>query len=226
VASRPDATRASETPRAESLTADERLLGRLRAGESAAFDELVRAEGPKLLAVCRRLLANEDDAQDAVQDAFLSAFKALGGFEGGSKLSTWMHRIAINAALMKRRARRRRPELSIEELLPRFLDDGHHAEPPVPWSRSSLRGDPGAEAGREIEREETRRQVLACIDRLPENYRSVLLLRDIEELDTEETARALGMTANAVKVRLHRAHQALRTLLDPHFRRGGEAAPC
>ena len=185
------------------------LVARLRAGSDAAYEELVRAQGARLLAVARRLLRSEEDARDAVQDAFISAFRAIDRFEGGSRLSTWLHRIVVNAALMKLRSQQRKPETSIEDLLPRFLEDGHFAEPPAEWQQT---------ADQALERHETRELVRQAIDGLPENYRTVLLLRDIEELDTAETAEALGVTANAVKIRLHRARQALRGQLDEHMR--------
>lgn len=188
--------------------AEATLLARLRAGEDGAYEELVRSQGGRLLAVARRLLDSEEDARDAVQDAFLSAFRSIGRFEGEARLSTWLHRIVVNASLMKLRTRRRKPEKSIEELLPRFTEDGHMAEPAVPWRA-------GAES--EAERAELRRLVLGQIHALPENYRNVLLLRDIEGLDTEETAQTVGISPNAVKTRLHRARQALRGLLEPHL---------
>src|SRR6187402_14143 len=101
------------------------LLKALRSGQEAAFDTLVRAHSGRMLAVCRRILRNEEEAKDAVQEAFLSAFRGLAKFEGGSLLGTWLHRIAVNASLMRLRSRKRRPEESIEELLPTFKDDGH-----------------------------------------------------------------------------------------------------
>jgi len=166
---------------------------------------------PRLLSVARRLLRNEDDAKDAVQDAFVSAFRSLESFEGGCQVSTWLHRITVNSALMKLRTRRRKPEESIEELLPAFLEDGHHARHPHEW-----RDDAETLLGRKEEREFVR----SAIDRLPESYRTVLLLRDIEDLDTAEVARALDLNEGTVKVRLHRARQALRTLLEARFRKG------
>jgi RNA polymerase sigma-70 factor (ECF subfamily) len=190
---------------------DAALLERLRAGDEAAYEELVRTHGGRLLAVARRFLRNEEDARDAVQDAFLSAFRSIGRFEGQARLSTWLHRIVVNAALMKLRSRRRKPEQSIEELLPAFLEDGHMAQPAAEWRIS------GADAA---ERNQLRQLLLDKIQELPEGHRNVLLLRDIEELDTEETAEAMGLSAAAVKTRLHRARQALRALLDPHLREG------
>jgi len=189
------------------LPPDERkLLERLREGEEAAFEELVRSQGGRMLSVAKRMLRNEDDAQDAVQDAFLSAFRALDRFEGGSRLGTWLHRIVVNAALMKLRTRRRKPEEPLDPLLPRFQEDGHLERPARAWARR---------ADEALESEETRRLVLDRIAELPETYRTVLLLRDVEGLDTEETAQALAITTGAVKTRLHRARLALRELLDP-----------
>lgn len=189
------------------------LIARLRRGEDAAFEELIRAYGGRLLAVARRFLPVEEDARDAVQDAFLSAFRAIESFQGQARLSTWLHRIVVNAALMKLRSRSRKPEVLIEDLLPDFLEDGHMASPAVEWRKPA--DDP-------VERSQLRALVLDSIQRLPEAHRNVLILRDIEELDTEETAKILGASANAVKTRLHRARQALRGLLEPELRKGPE----
>jgi RNA polymerase sigma-70 factor, ECF subfamily len=185
------------------------FVQRLRAGDAAAFEQLVRVAGPRMLAVARRMLPAEDDAHDAVQDAMVSALRSLDRFDGRSLLTTWLHRITVNTCLMKLRSRRRRPERSIEEFLPTYLPDGHRAPPVRAWN------DAGPAA---LEREELRRLVRTCIDELPSNYREVLMLRDIEGLDTQEAAAMLGVTPNAVKTRLHRARQALQELLDPHLR--------
>jgi RNA polymerase sigma-70 factor (ECF subfamily) len=188
---------------------DERqLLEALRAGHESAFETMVRVYGGRLLSVARRIIQNDEDARDVVQSAYLSAFRALSDFEGHCQLSTWLHRIVVNTALMKLRSRRRKPEASIEELLPAFQEDGHHVEQFSDWY---------APADALMEREETREVVRACIAQLPDNYREVLVLRDIEELSTEEAGRVLSMTPTAVKVRLHRARQALSTLLRQAF---------
>ncbi len=199
-------------PVEESALVEVEFVARLRAGDESAYERFVGDHAGRLLAVTRRMLGNEEDANDAVQEAFLSAFKALDGFNGSARLSTWLHRIAVNAALMKLRSQRRRREDVVESCSANFTEDGHHVREPELWDETRV------ECG--LEREETRAIVRAAIDRLPETYRTVLLLRDIEELDTEETARALGVSPNAVKVRLHRAHQALRDLLDETFRGG------
>ena len=109
------------------------LIAQLRAGDQAAFEHVVRTYGGRLLAVTRRIVGTEEDARDVVQDAFMNAFKSLDKFEGNAKLSTWLHRIAVNAALMKLRTRKRKPEQSIETMLPAFLDDGHYEERFKSW---------------------------------------------------------------------------------------------
>lgn len=184
------------------------LLARLRVGEDAAFDELVRLAGGRMLAVARRMLGNEDDAQDAVQDAFLSAFKSLASFDERSQLTTWLHRIAVNACLMKMRSKRRRPECSLEALLPTFLPDGHQKSPAGSWK-------PDPAAG--IERSELCALLRARIEELPADYREIIVLRDIAQLNTEQTAEILGISLAGVKTRLHRARQSLKTLLDSDF---------
>ena len=113
------------------------LVARLRAGDDDAYATLVKQQAGRMLAVARRMLGSEEDAQDVVQEAFLSAFKAIDRFEGTSRLSTWLHRIVVNAALMKIRASKRRPETPIEELLPRFLEDGHLAVMPAGWKKTA-----------------------------------------------------------------------------------------
>jgi len=190
------------------------LLTGLREGRDDAFEALVRAHSGRMLSVCRRILRNDEEAKDAVQEAFVSAFRSIHGFEGSSQLGTWLHRIAVNASLMRLRAKKRRPEESIDTLLPGFKEDGHAQIEPQDWSPSALHL---------VESRENREFVRSCIDRLPEIYRMVLLMRDIEELDTAETAVALGVSEGVVKVRLHRARHALRRLLADHFGEGGPA---
>ncbi len=187
------------------ISEDESLLVGLRAGDAASFERLVRDFGPRMMSAIRRVLSDESDAQDALQDAFLSAFRALATFEGQSLLSTWLHRIAVNAALMRLRSKRRRPERKIEDLLPTFLDDGHRFDPKPAWT---------ADAASLLAVAETRAMVRRCIEELPEDYRMTLVLRDIEEIETSETAVILGISPGAVKTRLHRARQALRTLIE------------
>ena len=191
------------------------LLAALRAGHEWAFETMVRLFGGRLLAVARRFTRNDEDARDVVQSAYVSAFRGLNEFEGACQLSTWLHRIVVNTALMQLRSRRRKPEDSIDSLLPAFQQDGHHVEQFSDWS---------APADQLLEQQQTRATVRACIDRLPDNYRAVLLLRDIEERSTQEAAELLRMTPTAVKVRLHRARQALSTLLRKEYARQTETS--
>ena len=184
--------------------AERELVARLQRGDDASFDVLVRQYGGAMLAVARRLLRNEDDAQEAVQDAFMQAIRALPAFRAESRLSTWLHRIAVNAALMRLRSARRRPEVVVDDLLPHFDADGHHAE--------SIQSLP-VSVETAVASAQTRARVRACIEQLPDQHRAVIVLRDIEELNTAEAAQVLGISENAVKIRLHRAHHALRTLL-------------
>lgn len=184
------------------------FIARLIANDANACAHVVRRFSGMALAVARRFLRNEADAQEAVQDAFLSFFNSLETFRQGASLATWLHRIVVNAALMKRRAKMRRPETLIDELLPTYLDDGHRRDPRPAWPQSTADLVANAEA---------RTLVRQKIEELPEEYRNVIMLRDIEQLDTGETAQLLGDTPGAVKTRLHRARQALRTLLESEF---------
>ena len=198
-------------PSPDRQDSDTELVARLQRGDDSAFEAIVRAHGGRLLAVARRFLGNNEDAQDAVQDAFIRAYKAIHTFEARAQLHTWLHRILVNTALMKLRERRRRPTESIEDLLPTYTTDGHQAVASRDWSDAVL------------ERKETAAIVREAIALLPDQYREVLVLRDIEEKDTAEAAAILGTTSNVVKVRLHRARQALRTLLDREFQVKGES---
>jgi RNA polymerase sigma-70 factor (ECF subfamily) len=187
---------------------EEDLLARLRAGDDAAYETLVRSYGGRMLAAARRILGREEDAQEAVQEAFLSAFRAVDRFHGQSRIGTWLHRIAINAALMKLRRNEHRRERAVEDLLPAWNEDGHFARLPEPWSEP---------ADDDLLRDEAREVVRTKIAELPDPYRIALTLRDIEGLSNEELAGTLGVSVNAAKIRVHRARQALRTLLDPYM---------
>jgi RNA polymerase sigma-70 factor (ECF subfamily) len=189
-------------PPVEAAFDDPEFVARLKKGEPAAFEKLVRDNSPRLLIVARRFLPIEADALDALQDAFLSAFKALPAFDGNSRVSTWLHRIVVNACLMKIRSRSRRPETQVSDDLP-ILESGA--------SRGGKQLITAAELA--AQRAETRELVRKTIEELPEAYRTVLLLRDIEEFDTEQVARMMELSAGAVKTRLHRARLALRELL-------------
>lgn len=189
---------------------DEALVAGLKHGEEAAFESLVRQYGDYLYRVALRVTRNEAEAGEAVQEAFISTFRNIASFEARSSLKTWLHRLVVNAALMRRRAIERKGEVSIDELLPDI--DVVREEPEWDFVES-------VEAT--LERESVRSAVTRAIDSLPEQYRILLVLRDIEGHDTREVAQLLGDTEGNVKVRLHRARGALKKLLEPLFR--GEA---
>jgi len=199
-----------ETPEAEAG-----LIARLRDNDQRAWETVVRRHGGAMLGAARRIVHGEEDARCAVQSAFLKALTAIHGFRGGSLLSTWLHRIVVNEALMRIRARSRRPETSIESLLPQFHDKGAHVRSVEPWPEPECL----------LLQQETCSRVRECIGRLPDDYRTVLVLRDVENLDTTEVAGLLDITPNAVRIRLHRARMALRALLEPFIACSATSSP-
>jgi len=202
-------TTAPPNPIPETHDSDAELLARFRSNDPGAMEELMRTLGPRLLATARRITGNEDDARDAFQDALISAWKNIESFQGDSKLSTWLHRITVNAALAKLRKNKRSPRTSLDGLLPNFDNSGHR-----------ILGDPVApRVDDRLQLEELQQAVREKIEELPEDYRNVVILRDIEQLDTKRTADALGIKEGAAKTRLHRARQALRALME------GEISP-
>lgn len=196
-----DVSRAS---RSLAAAADANLIRRLRTNDVDAFETLVRLNRGRMLATAWRLLGSEVDAQDAVQDALLAAYRAIRLFAGNSMLSTWLHRLVVNSSLMRLRFKRRRPETAIPNLL--------HLEETGKWAETGIPLPPTSEAV--CESNQTRAMVRACIARLPAAYQVILLLRDLEELDNNEVAQLLAISANTVKIRLHRARRALKTLIE------------
>ena len=179
----------SSTPDA---TDETELLTRLRAGDQPAYEHLVRRHSGVMLSLARRFFGDTDDAAEVVQDAFVSAFRSMRAFEGGSRLGTWLHRITVNACLMRLRSRKRS----------RLVPLGGHCFPVTATECDDLT------------RAETVARVRTGIARLPDAYRAVVQLRDIEGFDTADAATRLGTNEGAVKVRLHRARRALRTILE------------
>jgi RNA polymerase sigma-70 factor (ECF subfamily) len=191
---------------------DDDLVDRLQRGDHTAFWHLVRRHQHAIFRLAMRLTRDESRAQDVVQDAFLQVFRNVRQFERQSKFATWLHRVTVNAALMRLRTERRRHETSIDDASPRYTDDGEIAEPVVDWS--------AAVDERVIDRE-LARMAAEAVDGLPESYRSVFVLREMEELSTEEVAEILELSASAVKTRLHRARLALRKALTRRMQRAG-----
>jgi RNA polymerase sigma-70 factor (ECF subfamily) len=172
-------------------------------------EQLVRENIGWMLRLAERVLRDPELAKDATQEAFINAFRGLESFEGRSSLKTWLHRITINASLNKLRQLKRLEEQSIDDYLPEFDQDDCRIE--LPWTHL-------ASAQEIMESESLRGQVHMGIDALPESYRIVLQLRDIEGYDTKEVAEILEISDANVKVRLHRARSALKKLLEPVLR--------
>ncbi len=174
--------------------------------------KLVRDHIGWMLALAHRMLGDYALAEDTVQDAFISIFRALDSFEGRSSLKTWLHRITVNAALMKLRRLKRLAEQPIDELLPEF--DQYECRIESNWKT--------LESAEKIVADEQRReQIHRTINQLPDAYRIILLLRDIEGYGTGEVAELLAISEANVKIRLHRARSALKKLFEPLLR--GEA---
>jgi len=208
VAAHSDGSGASIRRGAEATTAavldEAKLIEGLKAQNEASFEELVRLHGPWMLALTRRYLATEADAEDALQDAFVSVFRSIGAFAGGSRLTTWLHRVAINAALMRLRSRRRRPEVLLEEKEFDLVRRGpSKAAPPS-----------GAEA---MVRRELRDVAEASLARLPEDCRVVVRLRDGEGMELREIGRVLGIGLSTLKSRLRRGRLAVRAAVVAHM---------
>jgi len=191
--------------------ADRRLAAAVLRGDRSAQDTLVRHYGPAVLSVARRYMGSEADAADVFQETFIAVIDGIGRFEGRGSLQQWVCGVAIRQSLMALRRSRRRRERPIEELLPRFDERGRrldgHGVPAGPMATQQL-----------VEQDERHRFVREQIDALGDDYRLVLLLRDIDGYSTRETADILGIRVNAVKTRLHRARSALRTLVEPVLR--------
>ena len=184
---------------------DARLVERVKAGDGRAAEEIVRRHSEALLARAGRMLRRREDADDAVQETFIAAFRSIASFEGNARLATWLHRIVVNACLIILRRNRRRPALPLDDHLT-AAGAAHGLGPTRSWARP---------AEERLVQAEMRSQVRDCVDRLPAAYREVVRLRDLEELDAGRTARLLGTSRAVVKTRLYRARQALRPLLEP-----------
>jgi RNA polymerase sigma-70 factor (ECF subfamily) len=185
---------------------DEDLAARAAAGDEPAFEALLCRYEARVYRLAFRLTGNQGDAQDVLQEAFLAAYRGLSAFRRESRFSTWLYRIATNAALMHRRARMRRPFESLTAFLPRFDEDGVHAGAPADL-RAASRAD------ELLDRKLLAEKAQAGLDRLPSPYRAAFVLRDLEEMTTEEVAELLGLTAAAVRQRVHRARLMLRGYL-------------
>lgn len=192
---------------------DEELVARAKAGDPDAFPQLLKKYNRRILRVGRNITNNDEDAEDVLQETFLKAYTHLDSFQGNSKFYTWLVRIAMNEALMKLRKRKGDKVISLDEQ----LDTG---EDTITREIAVWEGNPEDR----YSQEELRALLDKTVTSLPESFRSVFLLRDVEELSTEETAEILNLSIPAVKSRLLRARLQLREKLTRVFKRKGEDA--
>lgn len=189
------------------------LVAQSREGDTRAFGELVRRYEGKIFRLAQHVTQNREDAEDVLQETFMKAYEHLDQFQGNSKFYTWIVRIAVNQALMKLRRRKTDRSVSLDE----NIDTG---EDTIVREIAAWDEDPE----QRFSRDELGRILDSAVQSLDAPYRSVFVLRDIDELSTEETAEALGLSVPAVKSRLLRARLQLREKLTRYFKRKGDDA--
>jgi|CZKU01.1.fsa_nt_gi RNA polymerase sigma-70 factor (ECF subfamily) len=188
-------------PTTESATSDEALADDARRGARNAFVVLVARYRDRIYRLAFRMSRNASDAEEIAQDTFLHAHRAIGSFHGESRFGTWLYRIAVNEALMRQRSARRRPLESIDVLMPRFADVG------------ATGGDQAESADELVDAKRVIRRVREALDELDADHRAALVLRDLEELSAEDAADILGISAEALRQRAHRARMKMRVML-------------
>jgi len=187
------------------------LVDRSRAGDASAFSELVERYERKIYRLAKHITQNDEDAEDVLQESFMKAYTHLDSFQGDSKFYTWLVRIAVNEALMKLRKRKTDRTVSLDE--PQDTGEDLVAREIAVWD-----DDPE----KKYSREELADILNKAVESLKPSFRTVFVLRDIEELSTEDTAETLGISVPAVKSRLLRARLQLRERLTRYFRRKGD----
>ena len=188
------------------------LIARLRSGDTDSIEVLMERFTPKLYRLAHGITRNAADAEEVVQDVFASIVHKLDTFEGRAALWTWLYRVTTNAALNKRRGKRHEVEVPLESDLPAYKADGHRD-----GDRAFLLADWSQRPDEALLSKEARERLDRALARLPDDYRIIVVLRDVEELSNEEAARVLGESISAVKSRLHRARMALREQLTRHL---------
>ena len=191
------------TAKEQTAYQEERLLiERVKAGEYDAFDAIFRRHVNKVYRQAFRLTGNETEAEEVVQEVFLAVYEKIKSFRGDSAFSTWLYRLTMNVALTRLRKRKRSKEVSLEDSLPRFQEDGHHLVRPVfNW---------GDELDLRLEKKELHRFIGEALNLLPPVDKAVIVQSDIEGLSNREIGEVLGLSIPAVKARLHRARLFLR----------------
>jgi RNA polymerase sigma-70 factor, ECF subfamily len=190
-------------PDYEGMT-DEEIVTCLQRGERGAFDVIIRRHNQRLFRVTRSVLGDDAEAEDAVQEVYVKAFSNIEGFRRQASLTTWLTQIALNEA--RDRRRRRRPTAPLDEL---DALDGMQGASVIPLHPALVSSDPERDAART----EIRRLVETAVDLLPDDFRIVFVMRDVEEMSTEETAAHLSIPQATVKTRLHRARRLVRAEL-------------
>lgn len=185
---------------------DEKLAALAAAGDAAAFEMLVSRHQARVYRLAWRLTQSEADAQDVLQETFLAAYRGLQSFRGASRFSTWLYRVAMNAALMHRRQQSRRRTEPLDAYLPRFDENGQHAAEPADLRIASR-------ADEILDQKQLAQRAREGLERLPDMYRDAFVLRDLQELSTDEVAELLGIDRAAVRQRVHRARLMLRGFL-------------
>lgn len=184
---------------------DLRLVEAALDGDFSAYEALVSRYQDKAYRLAWSMVKDDSDANDVVQDAFLNIYRKLDTYNGDAALSSWIYRIVVNTSLMKLRKQKRRSEISMDELGPSFLDDGHHAFTVPEWR---VRADEA------VENRELRQKILDAIDDLEPKYQTVFILKEIEGLSLKDVGDITGLSVPAVKSRLHRARLYLRASLE------------
>jgi RNA polymerase sigma-70 factor (ECF subfamily) len=191
-------------------SSDQALIEKVRAGDYQAFEALVNRYEGKVYRLSMRMLRNQEDAEDALQETFLQVYRGLKSFEGRSTFSTWLFRLATNVCLMKIRHRETEPAklLPLEEYIPQHEEGGHPQIQDWPDKPEDL-----------LLNKESQEKMLEALEKLPADHRAVFVLRDIEGFSNSEAGEALGISVAAVKSRLHRARLALRGMLSSYFQK-------
>jgi RNA polymerase sigma-70 factor (ECF subfamily) len=196
-------------PHRRAVDRDAALVEQLRREDAGAAEALVGVYGARAYRLAIRITGNASDAEEVVQDALWTVVRKINTFRGESAFGSWLYRIVANAAYQKVRGQRRRTEVSLDDLLPVFHDDGTHAAPIDDWSPRA--NDPAHQA-------EMRRVLSEALDALPKDARTAVILRDVEGCSTAEVAETLGLTIANAKTRVHRARLFLRHRLGEALR--------
>lgn len=193
------------TRRRTTTTDDAAMIARLQHGDQDALEAIFNLYSAKLYNVAKRILGDDADTEEVIQDVFWTVYRKAKTFKGDSRFSTWLYRLTVNAALGRVRRSKKKKEVEYDEFLPRFQKDGHHlVRPVVDWSDT---------LDEKYAREEVHALIGKALEQLKPIDKSVIVLSDLEDLSDKEIAVTLGLTVSAVKTRLHRARLFMRGIL-------------